>query len=255
MFRNNLVVRLGPSSQLSDPELVVPFACRFLPGLPGMEAAAQGGGWATLDDDDHLYMAIGGDEEEEEEAEVDEMYVMTLTILHDDGRSSSVLAKRGDFGVTSPGDEVRATMRFDTRANLSLALEQCWLTRFEDGDSYDPESGDRLLISQGCPVLGDGGATGVSFSAWDRTRMEPAFSFRMAPLPLPSSRIYLVCLAGLCSPAQGSSGLNVGRVGFWQNMLDTLCALLIFFSLSVSTRSSTAHPRPTGCITHRWPSS
>ena len=215
MFRNNIVLHLGPSSSLERAELVVPFSCRFKPGLPGMEAeaeaASQGdGGNAALDD--FSFDSVGDQEEEEEE-----MYVMIVTVFHLDGRPSSVLSRRGDAAVASVGEEARVSVSFDTRASLRLALEKCWLTAYEDGGYYDADSGDRLLVKEGCPVLSDDGGANVTLlpnggGGGEGGPLDPSFSFRLTPLARPAKRVYLMCLMGLCSPEQSASGLNVGQV-------------------------------------------
>ncbi len=61
----------------------------------------------------------------------DEMYVMTVRLRREGEGEVARLEQTGESAQARAGDVVTAETRFETRAQLGLAVEKCWLTRWD----------------------------------------------------------------------------------------------------------------------------
>ena len=120
----------------------------------------------------------------------------------------------GETATLSVGDKIKIETDFETRAYLSLALEQCWLSDGSDlrqgGPSQSRTSSNdpRWLVWQGCPSNAN-----ISMSSSTSSNGHyPSFSFQVTEDHYKMKRVYIVCLIGLCTPDDSLPAGNIGKV-------------------------------------------
>lgn len=190
IMMNEIYLKFTPGSEFYNQLIRIPFTCKYPPGLLGFNVPEE-----DLDGDYDGTV---------DNAESSEMYTLQILRKKTDQRIPQILATNpGDHAIVAVGDQLKVETDFETRAFLSLAIEQCWIADHPDADQRTV-SEDKWLIYEGCPATPNVTMFPLPLGT------NPAFAFSVTDEHRKMGQFYLFCIMGLCSPVQELTGGNLG---------------------------------------------